>query len=83
MKDHTAVETILGGALIMIPVKECWSWKDMDVARVEEDAWDLYVLRSIISQDSLEEYAQYIMDFTTSLSGQHGRLLRLTPRSHS
>ena len=83
MEDHTAVETILGDALIMVSVKECWSWKDMDVAWVEKDAWDLYVPRSIISQDSLEEYVQYVMDFITSLSRQYGRLQCLTPRNHS
>ena len=43
----------------------------MNVIQMEEDAWDLYVLRSIISQDSLEKYAQYVMDFITSLSEQH------------
>ena len=53
------------------------------MAQVEEDARDLYVPRYITSQDSLEDYAQYVMDFTTSLSRQHGRLQRLTPRSHS
>ena len=55
----------------------------MDVARVEEDTQDLYVPRSIISQDALENYAQYVMDFITSLSRQHGWLQHLTPRSHS
>ena len=55
----------------------------MDVTQVVEDAQDLYVPSSITSQDSLENYAQYVMDFTTSLSRQHGRLQRLTPRSHS
>ena len=55
----------------------------MDVTWIEKDAWDLYVPRSIISQDSLEEYAQYVMDFITSLSRQHDWLLHLIHRSHS
>ena len=54
----------------------------MDVAQVEKNARDLYVLRYIIFQDFLENYAQYVMDFTTSLSRQHGHQQRLTPRSH-
>lgn len=83
VEDHTAVETILEGALVKAPIKERWSWKDMDRVQVEEDAWGLYIPRHIISQDSLEGYAQYVMDFTTSLSRHHGKLQRLTPRSHS
>ena len=54
----------------------------MDVTQVKKDAQDLYVLRYIISQDFLEDYVQYVMDFITSLSRQHGRLQCLTPRSH-
>ena len=48
-----------------------------------EQLQDLYIPRSIISQDALEDYAQYVMDFTTSLSRQHGWLQCLTPRNHS
>ena len=54
----------------------------MDVAWVEEDAQDLYIPRSITSQDTLEDYALYVMNFTTSLSRQHDQLQRLTPRNH-
>ena len=82
MKDHTAVETILGGILIVALARECWFWKDMDVAQVVKDAQNLYVPSSITSQNSLEDYAQYVMDFITSLSRQHGWLQCLTPRSH-
>ena len=53
------------------------------MAQVEEDARGLCVPGFITSRDSLEDYAQYVMDFATSLSRQHGRLQRLTPRSHS
>ena len=72
MKDHSAVETIIGGAMATALVRECWSWKDTDMTQVEEDTQDLYVPRYIIFRDSLEDYAQYVMDFTTSLSRQHG-----------
>ena len=83
VKNHTAVEAILGDALVMAPVREHWSWKDMDVVWMEEDAQDLYIPRSITSQDTLKDYAQYVMDFITSLSRQHGWLQCLTPRNHS
>ena len=83
MEDHTAVETILGGAWVEAPAKECWSWKDMNGVQVEEDTRGLFIPRQILSQDSLEGYAQYVMDFTISLSRHHGRLRCLTPRSHS
>ena len=83
VEDHTAVETILGGDLDVALVRECWFWKDMDMGQVEEDAWGLCVPGFIISWDSLKDYMQYVMDFTTSLSRQHGQLQHLTPRSHS
>ena len=84
VEDHTAVETILRDALgIEAPVRERWSWMDMDMAQVEKDAQVLSVPRCITSRNSLEDYAQYVMDFTTSLSRQHGSLQRLSPRSHS
>lgn len=84
MEDHTAVETVLGDALGMeAPVREHWSWLDMDMAQVEKDAQVLSVPRCITSWNSLEEYAQYVIDFTTSLSRQHGCLQHLSPRSHS
>ena len=84
VKDHSAVETIIGNGLdIEALIRERWSWKDMDMAQVKEDARDLYIPGYIISRDFLEDYAQYVMDFTTSLSRQHGRLQRLSPRSHS
>ena len=34
MKDHAAVETILGDILIMASVREHWFWKNMNVAQV-------------------------------------------------
>ena len=84
VEDHSAVETIIGNALgVEAPGRERWSWKDICMAHVEEDAQDLYVPRYITSRDSLEDYARYVMDFTTFLSRQHGRLQRLSPRSHS
>ena len=84
MEDHSAIETIIGNALdIKAPVRERWSWKDINMAQVEEDAQGFYVPRYITSRDSLEDYAQYVMDFTTFLSRQHGRLQRLSLRSHS
>ena len=49
---------------------------------MKKNIWDLYVLRSIISQNSLEKYAQYVMNFITSLSKQHDWLLHLISRSH-
>ena len=48
MKDHAAVETILRNILIMISVRECWFWENMDVIWMKKDVWDLYILRSII-----------------------------------
>ena len=78
VKDHTAVETILGDALITAPARECWSWKNMDVAQMMEDAQDLYVPSSITSQDFLEDYAQYVMDFTTFLASCSTSLLEVT-----
>lgn len=84
VEDHSAMETILGDTLFKAPVKEHWSRKGMDKAQVEEDARDLfYISKHITSQDSLERYAQYIMDFTTSLSKHHGKKQHLTPRCHS
>ena len=68
MENHTAVETILGDVLSVALEQECWSWKNMDVAQVEEDTQGLCVSGYIISQGSLEDYTQYVMDFTTSLS---------------
>ena len=82
MKNHTVVETILRSTLIMISVKECWFWKNMNVIWMKKNAWDLYVPRSIISQNFLEKYVQYVMDFITSLSEQHDWLLCLISRSH-
>lgn len=61
VEDHTAVETILGGAWVETLAKECWSWKDMDGVQVEEDTQGLFIPRQILSQDSLEGYAQYVM----------------------
>ena len=72
MEDHTAVETIMRDDLDVAPVREHWFWKDMGMAQMEKDAWSLCVPRFIISRDSLEDYAQYVMDFATSLSRQHG-----------
>ena len=57
--------------------------KNMDVAQMKEDAQGLCIPGYIISQDFLEDYAQYVMDFTTFLSRQHGWLQRFIPRSHS
>ena len=84
VEDHSAIETIIGNTLnVKAPVREHWSWRDMDIGQVKEDAQSLYVPRYITSQDSLEDYAQYVLDFTTSLSRQHGRLQRLSPKSRS
>ena len=74
VEDHSAVETILGGRQAISPAWMHWSWKDMDVAQVEVDAQNLLVPRGITSRESLEEYAQYVVDFTSALSQQHGRL---------
>ena len=44
---------------------------------------EIFVFLDISPPDFLKNYAQYVMDFTASLSRQHGWLLCLIPRSHS
>lgn len=53
VEDHSAVETIIRGSMATALVRECCSWKDMDIAQVEEDAL-------FTSWDLLEDYAQYV-----------------------
>lgn len=49
VEDHSAVETVIGGVDTTVPVRERWSWKDMDVTQVERDTKDLQVPRSLTS----------------------------------
>ena len=84
IEDHSAIETVTRGALeVGTPARECWFWKNIDPALTEEDVQGLYIPRDITSRDSLKEYAEYLMDFTTSLSRKHGWLQHPSPRSHS
>lgn len=54
--NHSTVEIIAGDVLTIALVRKCWSWKDVDIVYMEEDARDLYVPRYITSQESLEDY---------------------------
>src|SRR5699024_4734397 len=76
IEDHTAIETIVGGAP-MWKTRHRWSWKDADPEAVLTDSQKLWIPVNFLSTEHLDDYAEYVQDTTANLAGKHGKRIEV------
>lgn len=76
IEDHTAIETIVGGAP-MWKDRYRWSWKDTDPEAVLKDSQKLWVPVNFLSTKHLDDYAEYVQNTTADLAGKHGKRIKV------